>query len=155
VPFSHRVFNSHHTTSLHSPSPPTDAVSSDITGSGVSQLSDAQASDFSQHNQSVSVFSESIQPAVAQHHISLPETGTSIPNQLDWSVDFNSDVKPALNVKLEHLLTPGTIVAHLKFSPDGKYLAVGVDNGRTCIYDLKTMAKSWSVTFMLVWRNVD
>ena len=39
------------------------------------------------------------------------------------------------------------------FSPDGKYLAVGVDNGRTYIYDVKTGAKSWSVTFILVWKT--
>jgi len=36
-------------------------------------------------------------------------------------------------------------VAHVRFSPDGKYLAAGVDSGRTCIYDVKTWAKSWSV----------
>jgi len=84
---------------------------------------------------------------------SLLETSTSIPNQLDWSVNFNRNIKPALNVKLEHVLTPGTIVVCVRFSPGGKYLAVGVKNGRTYIYDVKTGVGNWSVTFILVWRT--
>jgi len=123
----------------------------------VSRLSNAKASDFIQHNRSVSVSSESIQPSsslsVSQRPISLPETSTSlkhIPNQLDWSVDFNSDVKPELNVKLEHVLTFGDVVWCVRFSPDGKYLGVGVGNGRTYICDVKTGTKSWSVTFIPV-----
>ena len=55
-------------------------------------------------------------------------------------------------MKLEHVLIPGAIVWRVRFSPDGKYLAVGVKNGRTYIYDVKTGAKSWSVTFIPVWR---
>jgi len=92
------------------------------------------------------------------HPISLPETSTSpkdIPNQLDrWSVNFDSNVEPVLNVKLEYVLTPGGTVWRVRFSPDGKYLAVGVDNGGTYIYDVKTGTKSWSVT--LFWfRDVN
>jgi len=56
-------------------------------------------------------------------------------------------------VKLEHVLTHGATVWRVMFSPDGKYLAVGVNNGRTYIYDVKTGVKSWSVTFILVWRR--
>jgi len=151
----HRVFKGHRTTSPHSPSRPTDSVTSDITGgSGVSQFRNVVASDFIQPNRSVSVSSESTQLSVAQHPISLPETTSpkNIPNQLEWwSVDFNSNVKRAPNVKLEHVLTPGDKVFCVRFSPDRKYLAVGVNNGRTYIYDAKTGAKSWSVTFILVW----
>ena len=44
-------------------------------------------------------------------------------------------------------------MGRVKFSPDGKYLAVGVDSGRTYIYDVKTGAKSWSATFIPVWRT--
>jgi len=145
VPFWHRVLKTH--------SRPSDSASSDIPGgSGLSQLSNAKVSDF-QPNRSVSVSSESIQPSslsVAQQPISLPETSTCpkyVPNQLDWSVDFDGDVKPALKVKLEHVLTPGAVVGRVRFSPDGKYLAVGVNDGRTYIYDVKTWAKTWSVTF--------
>ena len=139
------------TTGLHLPSRPTDSVKS-----GRSQLN-AKASDFIQASRSVSVSFESIQPSllVAQHPISLPGISTSpkdVPDPLDWSVDFNSNVKPALIVKLEHVLMLGVIVWRVKFSPDGKYLAVGVDDGRTYIYDMKTGAKSWSVTSILVWR---
>ena len=108
-------------------------------------------------SQSVSVSSGSIEPSslsLPRHTISLPETNTSpkdIPNQLDqWSVDFNGDVKPALNMKLENVLTPGAKVWCVRFSPDGKYLAVGVHDGRTYIYDAKTGAKSLSVAFILV-----
>ena len=53
-------------------------------------------------------------------------------------------------MKLEHVLIPGDIVGRVRFSPDGEYLAVGVDNG-TYIYDVKTGAKSWSVTLIPVW----
>ena len=132
---------------------PSDSVSSDIIGRpGVSQLGNAKASDFSQANQSVSLSSGSIQPS-SQYPISPPETSTDIPNQLDWSVDYNDDVKRALNLKLEHVWTHGAGVMRVVFSPDGKYLAVGVANGMTYIYDVKTGVKTWSVTFTLVWRH--
>jgi len=84
--------------------------------------------------------------------MSLPETSTSpkdIHNQLDWPLNFNSDVKPVLDVKLEHVSTPGAGVVRVRFSPDGKYLAVGADSERTYIYEVKTGVKSWSVTFIL------
>ena len=51
-------------------------------------------------------------------------------------------------MRLEHALTPGAIVGRVRFSPDGKYLAVGVNNGRTYVYDVKIVAKSLSVTFI-------
>ena len=56
-------------------------------------------------------------------------------------------------MKLEHVLIPGAIVWRVRFSPDGKYLAVAVGDGRTYIYDVKTGVKSWSVTFVLGWRT--
>ena len=130
---------------------PTDSVSI-IGRPGVSQLSNVKASDFSQANQSVSLSSGSIQPS-SQYPISPPGTSTDIPNQLDWSVDYNDDVKRALNLKLEHVWTHGAVVVGVVFSPDGKYLAVGVLNGMTYIYDVKTGVKSWSVTLTLVWRH--
>jgi len=55
-------------------------------------------------------------------------------------------------VKLELVLTHAATVGTIKFSPDGKYFAVGVSNGRTYIYDVKTGVKSWSVTFILILR---
>ena len=131
--------------------------------SGVSQLSIAKASGFIQSNRSTSGSSDSIQPSslsVTRHPMfRVPETSTSpkdIPNQLDWpSVDFNSNVKRALNVKLEHVLTNGGIVRHVRFSPDRDYLAIGVRNpSRTYIYDVKTGAKSWSAALLIsVWRH--
>jgi len=68
--------------------------------------------------------------------------------ELGWlSVDYNDDVKRALNLKLEHVWTHGAVVMGVVFSPDRKYLAVGVVNRMTYIYDVKTGVKSWSVTF--------
>ena len=139
-----RVFKSHHT----APNCPANSVRS-----GASHV---KAFNSSQHNQSVSISSESIQPSpsVTQQPISLPETKTSPKDQRDWSVNFNSVVKPELNLKVEHVLSHREIVGCMKFSPDRKYLAVGVNDGRrTYIYDLKTGAKSWSVAFILVWRT--
>ena len=98
---------------------------------------------------------DSIQPSSLSATKHPPETSTSlkdIPNPLDWPVDFNGNVNPALSVKLGRVLTHGGTVGRVRFSPDGKYLAVGVKNGRTYIYDVKTGAKSWSVTFIPVWR---
>jgi len=148
-----RVFKGHHTVQNR----PTGSVSSGIPRRpGVSKLNNTKASDFIEPNRSASV---SIQPSplsIARRPISLPETSTSpkdIPNQLGWSVDFNSNVKPALNMKLERILIPGAPVGCVRFSPDGRYLAVGVDNRWIYIYDVKTGAKSWSVTFILVWRT--
>lgn len=138
------------------PSRPTDSVSSDITRrSKVSQPGDAKlAPDFIQSV--VSPISVKLSPSVAQQPVSLPETSNSpkgILNQLGrWSVNFNSDDKPVLNVKLEYVLTFGAKVRRVRFSPDGKYLAVGVKDGRAYIYDVKTGVKSWSVAFILVWR---
>ena len=141
----------------------TGSVSSGISRRpGVSKLNNTKASGFIEPNRSGSVSSESIQPSslsVAQRPISFPETSTSpkdISKQLDWSVDFDSNVKPALNVKLERILIPGTSVLCVRFSPDGIYLAVAVgtfDHRRIYIYDVKTGAKSWSVTFIFVWRT--
>ena len=121
----------------------------------MSKLNDTKAPDFIEPNQSGSVSSESIQPSslsIAQQPISLPETPKNIPNQLDWPVDFNGNVGRALNVKLEHVLACETVVGRVRFSADGKYLAVGIRNGQTYIYDVKTWAKCWSVPFIPVWR---
>jgi len=134
-----------------------DSVNSDSTGrSGVSQLNNAKASDFIEPNRSISESVQSSLLSATQHAISFPETSASpkdITDQLDqWSVDFtDSNVKPALNAKLEHVLIYGGTVWRVRFSPDGKYLAAGVSNGRTYIHDVKTGAKSWSVTFYSVF----
>jgi len=58
-------------------------------------------------------------------------------------------------MKLEHVLIPGAIVWRVRFSPDGKYLAVAVGDGRTYIYDVKTGVKSWSVAFIPGLESVD
>jgi WD40 repeat protein len=61
--------------------------------------------------------------------------------------------KPTLQVKLERVWTHETVLTSVKFSPDGKYLAVGlagkgVDSQKTYIYNVTNGRKIWSVSFL-------
>ena len=67
-----------------------------------------------------------------------------------WSLTYNTEVKRAIDVKLVHSLNTGIDrdceISDLKFSQDGKYLAVGFwVNGTTNVYDMQTGKKTWLV----------
>ena len=74
--------------------------------------------------------------ATTGHGIIAPMT----PSQHDWSVLYNHKVKQALKVHLVDTLEMKSIVHCVKFSRDGKYLAVGLETGETYIYDMKTLS---------------
>ena len=69
----------------------------------------------------------------------------------NWSITYNQKVQKAVDVRLVRALhvDQNFRVYCLKFSRDGKYLAVGFDrNGATTIYDVQTGKKSWLVCFL-------
>jgi hypothetical protein len=73
-------------------------------------------------------------------------------NQARYFVKFHAGTvgKPTLQVKLEHVWSHETVTTSVKFSPDGKYLAVGLtgsgmDSQSTYIYDVAMGRKISSV----------
>jgi len=65
-----------------------------------------------------------------------------------WSITYNSEVQRALDVNFVHSwdLGPKFDIGCLKFSKDGKYLAVGSwRTGVTKIYDVQTGQETWFV----------
>jgi hypothetical protein len=67
-------------------------------------------------------------------------------NGVDWSIRYNTKVKRELDLSFVCSLDlgEGTLVRCVKFSKDGKYLAVGqAEKVATDIYDVKTGEKTW------------
>ena len=62
-----------------------------------------------------------------------------------WSIAFDKRVKPLINVKLVDVLVYTEEVSCVRFSPDGYYLAVGLDSGQTYIHNVKLGKRTWSV----------
>ena len=64
----------------------------------------------------------------------------------NWSITYNNEVERAFDVRLVRSVDLGVRVSFLKFSKDGKYVAVGFHrNGSTDIYDVRTGKKTWLV----------
>ena len=74
--------------------------------------------------------------------------------QPKWSVSYNSRIKQALHIDLDKTFAFTSMVFCVKFSPDGKYLAVGLcsGNGKTYLYDVETGLKIWLATLHIPAR---
>ena len=122
-----------------------------------------------------SIASPSNQHATITSYISAPEPGSvpyvfftkqsqacagpsdpivsTSPTEDKYFVKFHDTIvgKPTLQMKLERIWTHRRFINSVKFSPDGKYVAVGVADGRgfdsqrTYIYDVTIGKKIWSV----------
>ena len=69
---------------------------------------------------------------------SISETaGPALPNPShpQWSVEYNPETKQGLSLHIASTFTFSNIVLCVKFSCDGIYLAVGLNNGETHIYN--------------------
>ena len=74
------------------------------------------------------------------------------PERPQWSVTFNPDINQTLHIDLANTFDVTTRVFCAKFSPDGKYLAVGGSNkgSKTYIFDVEKGSIVRFVLF-LVW----
>ena len=64
--------------------------------------------------------------------------------QPGWSVLHNPEIKQALHIDLVETINFTARVYCVKFSPDGKYLAAGLDkSGKTYIYDVEKRSNFW------------
>ena len=70
--------------------------------------------------------------------------------QPKWIVSYNSRIKQALHIDLSKTFAFTSMVFCVKFSPDGKYLAVGLcsGNGKTYIYDVEKGLKIWFAAYI-------
>ena len=68
---------------------------------------------------------------------------TSQPERVrfDYSVEYNPEINRVLNVHVANTFEFLNRVYCAKFSRDGKYLAVGLEDGETHIYDMMTGSK--------------
>jgi WD40 repeat protein len=92
------------------------------------------------------------QPQVSSPTTPIPMHSPTIPNdnkiqfkQAEWSVSHNPNIKQSLQIDLVKTFNYTASVFCLKFSPDGKYLAVGLDrrSGKTYIYDVEKGVEIW------------
>jgi hypothetical protein len=83
---------------------------------------------------------------------SIPETATNAsptpPNadHPEWSVEYNPDINQGLSLHVTKTFTYIHAVLCTKFSRDGKYLAVGLENGQIHVYNMitgSTRSISW------------
>ena len=69
----------------------------------------------------------------------------------DWSITYNTEVERELDVTVVRTLEVERFHC-LRFSKDGKYLAVGDGNGTT-LYDVETGEKTWLVYNMFLFQD--
>jgi len=63
------------------------------------------------------------------------------PNYPDWSVEYNPKITRGLNLHVTKTFIYATRVLSVKFSRDGKYLAMGLKSGEMHIYNMMTGSK--------------
>jgi glucose repression regulatory protein TUP1 len=63
------------------------------------------------------------------------------PYYRDWSVEYNPEIKQNFSLHVANIFKNTAKVFCVKFSRDGKYLAVGLQNGEIHIYDILTGSK--------------
>jgi len=84
-------------------------------------------------------------PTPASNHDPPHAPVLSIRDEPDgWSITLNKKIKPSMNVKLVDVLVYTEEVSCVRFSPDGYYLAVGLDSGQICIHDVRLGKRTWS-----------
>lgn len=167
-------------TSLDSAHPPSNAgsrqlygtLSTDIQLSRVSQQSRITSPEHSDDTESHNLINPSpnsprnaplTTSAAPSHSIDILEptspsfsenpTGPSIDSA--WSVEYNPEITQGLRLTLAETFTlPGSVFS-AKFNRDGKYLAVGLQNGETHIYDMITgFKRSIYLCSLLSWLMV-
>lgn len=99
--------------------------------------------------QTVTVLPSSPTPA-----ISVPQEASSffpspalVTERPEWSVKYNPDINQTLRMNLANTFEVTSQVFFVKFSPDGKYLGVGVwvKGSKTYIFDVEKGSIVWSV----------
>jgi hypothetical protein len=113
--------------------------------SGSSQTDrNAESSGVSPSTKRVTFEPTSVPPPAMQRQTTdvdnIPNSPDAKPDEADWSVVHNHKVRQTLNVQLAHTFKMKSVVHCIKFSREGKYLAVGLENGETYIYDIKTLS---------------
>jgi glucose repression regulatory protein TUP1 len=79
-------------------------------------------------------------PDSASQPASLSSPTESEPDS-DWSVEYNPEIRQTLSLYVVDTFAFKVAVRCTKFSRDGKYLAIGLRNAETRIYDLRTESK--------------
>ena len=82
---------------------------------------------------------------IPTHPPTTPNNNEIQSEQAGWSVSHNPNIKQSLQIDLVNTFNYTASVFCLKFSPDGKYLGVGLDrrSGKTHIYDVEKGLKIW------------
>jgi WD40 repeat protein len=92
-------------------------------------------------------------PSVADTPVASGETIGMISSEVETDenehsdiVSYNPQVERQLDLDIAHTFRYNTLVLCATFSPDGKYLAVGLESGKSRIYDVKTCSQIWLVS---------
>jgi len=84
----------------------------------------------------------SVDPAAAAIGMVAPEAENE-ENERPNNVIYNPQVERKLDLDIAHVFTFNTMVLCANFSPNGKCLAVGLQNGKTCLYSVETCLQMW------------